>query len=89
MLALKPGSSTPGARRPPRPRPAATDPAPLAPYLRFSGIGSVTVEPDTADIYVSTTATAATSTDALDEASKKMTQGAGQAAASWASPRRT
>ena len=74
VLALKPSSSTPGAPPPAQAATAATDPGALVPYLRFSGFGSVRVKPDTADIYVSTTATAAASADALDAASKKMTK---------------
>ncbi len=72
VLALKPSANTPGAPPPAQAAPAAADPGALVPYLRFSGFGSVRVQPDTADIYVSTTATAATSADALDAASKKM-----------------
>jgi uncharacterized protein YggE len=74
VLALKPSSNTPGAPPPAQAAPAATDPGALVPYLRFSGFGSVRVEPDTADIYVSSVATAASSADALDAASKKMTK---------------
>jgi uncharacterized protein YggE len=74
VLALKPSSNTPGAPPPAQAAPAATDPGALVPYLRFSGFGSVRVEPDTADIYVSSVATAASSAAALDAASKKMTK---------------
>lgn len=74
VLALKPASDTPGAPPPAQAAPAATDTGALVPYLRFSGFGSVTVKPDTASIYVSTVATAGTSADALDAASKKMTK---------------
>ena len=74
VLALKPSSNTPGAPAPAQAAPAATDPGALVPYLRFSGYGSVTVRPDTAEIYVSTVSTAASSADALDAASKKMTK---------------
>jgi uncharacterized protein YggE len=72
VLALKPSSSTPGAPPPAQAAPAATDPGTLVPYLRFSGFGSVTVRPDTAEIYVSAAATAESSADALSAASKKM-----------------
>ena len=71
-LALKPSSSTPGAPAPAQAAPTATDPGALVPYLRFTGNGTVTVKPDTAEIYVSTVATAATSRAALDAASRKM-----------------
>ena len=81
VLALKPSANTPGAPAPAQAAPAATDPGALVPYLRFSGYGSVTVEPDTAEIYVSTVATAATSAAALDAASQEDGEGAGAAAA--------
>jgi uncharacterized protein YggE len=71
-LALKPSSSTPGAPPPAQAAPTATDPGALVPYLRFTGSGTVTVRPDTAEIFVSTTATATTSTAALGAASRKM-----------------
>ncbi len=71
-LALKPSSSPPGAPAPAQAAPTATDPGALVPYLRFTGNGTVTVKPDTAEIYVSTVATAATSRAALDAASRKM-----------------
>jgi uncharacterized protein YggE len=74
VLALKPSSNTPGAPPPAQAATAATEPGALVPYLRFSGFGSVTVRPDTAEIYVSAVATAKTSTDALNAASKKMTK---------------
>ena len=74
VLALKPSANTPGAPPPAQAAPAATDPGALVPYLRFSGFGSVTVRPDTAEIYVSTVSTADSSADALDAASKKMTK---------------
>jgi hypothetical protein len=74
VLALKPSANTPGAPAPAQAAPAATDPGALVPYLRFSGFGSVTVRPDTAEIYVSTVSTADSSADALDAASKKMTK---------------
>ena len=73
-LALKPSSNTPGAPPPAQAATAATNPGALVPYLRFSGFGSVTVQPDTAEIYVSTVATSASSAAALDAASKKMTK---------------
>jgi uncharacterized protein YggE len=74
VLALKPSSNTPGAPPPAQAATAATEPGALVPYLRFSGFGSVTVQPDTAEIYVSTVSTAKASADALDAASKKMTK---------------
>ena len=74
VLALKPSSNTPGAPPPAQAAPAANDPGALVPYLRFSGFGSVTVKPDTAEIYVSAVSTADSSADALAAASKKMTK---------------
>lgn len=74
VLALKPSASPPGAPAPAQAAPAASDPGALVPYLRFSGFGSVTVRPDTAEISVSTVSTAATSAAALDAASRKMTR---------------
>jgi uncharacterized protein YggE len=72
VLALRPSSSTTGAPPPAQAATAATEPGALVPYLRFSGFGSVRVQPDTAEIYVSAVGTAAASADALDAASKKM-----------------
>jgi len=72
-LALKPSSSTPGAPPPAQAAPAATsDPGALVPYLRFTGTGTVTVRPDTAEIFVSTVASATTSKAALEAVSRKM-----------------
>jgi uncharacterized protein len=71
-LALKPSSTTPGAPPPAQAAPAATDPGALVPYLRFTGSGTVTVRPDTAEIYVSTSADGASSTAALNAVSRKM-----------------
>lgn len=51
---------------------AATDPGVLAPYLRFTGTGTVDVKPDIASITATTQATADTSAAALDQASKRM-----------------
>jgi uncharacterized protein YggE len=73
-LALKPSSSAPGAPPPAQAATAATEPGALVPYLRFTGNGTVTVRPDTAEIYVSTVATGATSKAALDAVSRKMTK---------------
>jgi len=73
-LALKPSNSTPGAPPPAQAAPAATDPGPLVPYLRFTGTGTVTVRPDTAQIFVSTVAAATTSKAALAAVSRKMTK---------------
>ncbi len=73
-LALKPSSSTPGAPPPAQAATTATEPGALVPYLRFTGSGTVTVRPDTAEIYVSTVATGATSKAALDAVSRKMTK---------------
>jgi uncharacterized protein YggE len=51
---------------------AAADPGILAPFLRFSGTDSVKVEPDTAEISVTATETAATSEVALESAGAKL-----------------
>ena len=53
---------------------ASTDPGALVPFLRFSGTGTVTVKPDTAQIQVGVSETAKTSQVALAAASKKITK---------------
>lgn len=51
---------------------AAADPGALAPFLRFSGTGTVTVKPDIASISASAQATADSSAKALEDASARM-----------------
>lgn len=51
---------------------AAADPGALAPFLRFSGTGVVTVKPDIASISATAQATSETSAQALAESSTKM-----------------
>jgi uncharacterized protein len=50
----------------------ASSPGSLQPYLRFTGSGDVTVTPDTAQISLDVTATASTSSGALDQATSRL-----------------
>ena len=66
ILAIRPGSGPAAAL-------GASGQDELAPFLRFSGMGTVHAKPDTAAVTVTTTAEASTAKAALTEASRKMT----------------
>lgn len=73
FLAVRPSvGPSPGTAVAAEPVGAATDPGLLVPYLRFTGTGTVEVKPDIASISATTQATADTSAEALDAASKRM-----------------
>jgi uncharacterized protein YggE len=73
VAVLRPGSATQTIPPIANAATAAADPGALAPFLRFTGTGTVTVKPDTATITVSAGATAKTSQDALEAATRKLT----------------
>jgi uncharacterized protein YggE len=72
MALLRPGGDTPVPAAAAAAGPAAVDPGALTPFLRFTGTGTVTVKPDTADITASAGASARTSQAALAEASRRL-----------------
>jgi len=70
--AVKPSESPSGSSGVAQAAEASTDPGLLAPFLRFSGMDSVKVKPDQAELQATATATAGSSKAALDEASSKL-----------------
>ncbi len=70
--AVKPSESPSGSSGVAQAAEASADPGLLAPFLRFSGMDSVKVKPDQAELQATATATAGSSKAALDEAGAKL-----------------